>query len=63
LEVRVLCMVVRRKSDCKEARYQDRLKVLEWELPVCEVTLAADPPAAATHTYSSSSSSGEPESG
>ncbi|MFO1520727.1 MAG: RecQ family ATP-dependent DNA helicase [Kiritimatiellia bacterium] len=41
LEVRVLCMVVRRKSDCKEAKYQDRLKVEEWELPFCEVTAPA----------------------
>jgi len=38
-EVRVICMIVRQKSDCKEMEYQSRLRVDQWEIPVCEITI------------------------
>lgn len=36
-QVRVVCMVVRQRTDCKEIEYQGRLRVDTWEVPVCEL--------------------------
>jgi ATP-dependent DNA helicase RecQ len=38
-QVRVICMVVRLRTDCKESEYQSRLRVDRWEIPVCEMVL------------------------
>jgi len=38
-DIRVVCMIVRQRSDCKEAEYQSRLRVDQWEIPVCEITI------------------------
>jgi ATP-dependent DNA helicase RecQ len=38
-QVRVICMVVRLRTDCKESEYQARLRVDRWEVPVCELVV------------------------
>lgn len=37
--VRVVCMVVRFRADCKESDYQARLRVEQWEVPICELSV------------------------
>jgi len=34
--VRILCLLRRFASDCKEPEYRDALKVPQWEIPICE---------------------------
>jgi ATP-dependent DNA helicase RecQ len=41
-QVRVVCLIVRRRSDCKEPEYAERLRVDRWEVPVCELVVSAD---------------------
>ncbi len=41
-KVRVVCMLTRFATDCKEPEYRDYLKVPSWEIPICEVTLCAE---------------------
>jgi len=38
-DVRVVCMIVRQRTDCKDAEYQSRLRVDQWEIPICEMTI------------------------
>ncbi len=37
-EVRIVCILVRKASDCQAPDYQAKLKVETWEIPICEVT-------------------------
>jgi len=39
-QIRVICMVVRQRSDCKEPEYQTRLRVDTWEVPICEIVVS-----------------------
>jgi ATP-dependent DNA helicase RecQ len=41
-QVRVVCLIVRCRSDCKEAEYITRLRTDRWEIPVCELVVSAD---------------------
>ncbi len=34
--VRILCILRRFASDCKESEYRDAIKVSRWEIPICE---------------------------
>jgi ATP-dependent DNA helicase RecQ len=38
-EIRVICMVARQRSDCKEGDYHIHLRVDAWEVPFCEVVV------------------------
>jgi ATP-dependent DNA helicase RecQ len=51
-QVRVVCLIVRRRSDCKEADYAERLRADRWEIPVCELVVSAvcpEPPVRVRH--------------
>jgi hypothetical protein len=32
-------MIVRKREDCREPEYQSRLRVDQWEIPLCELTV------------------------
>jgi hypothetical protein len=38
-QVRLVCVVVRLRTDCKEIEYQGRLRIERWEVPICEVVV------------------------
>ena len=40
-DVRIVCMLVRKASDCQEPEYRAKLKVENWEIPLCEIKLNA----------------------
>jgi ATP-dependent DNA helicase RecQ len=40
--VRVVCVLVRQRFDCKEEGYRSQLRVDQWEIPVCEFVLRAE---------------------
>ena len=35
--VRILCILRRFASDCKESEYREAIKALRWEIPICEL--------------------------
>lgn len=45
-QVRVICLVARQRSDNPNNEYQNRLRADAWEVPICELTVGADPSAA-----------------
>ena len=40
--VRVVCMITRQRTDCRESDYNARLRVDRWEIPVCELGIPLD---------------------
>ncbi len=38
-QVNVIGMLVRTREDCRESEYQSRLRVDQWEIPLCELAL------------------------
>jgi ATP-dependent DNA helicase RecQ len=38
-QVRVVCVIGRKRSDCREAEYNARLHVDHWEIPICELVI------------------------
>ncbi len=41
--VRVVCMVVRHRTDIHDPAYQPRIQAEQWEIPICEARIAPSP--------------------